>query len=67
MQITTAKWERGGGGVELFLYDQELHISLTYLASRRSGVEPHLASSVAIIGLMLDLHEVRWTNDSRMR
>ena len=58
-----------GKGRVIFICDQDIlvSISLTYLASRRSGVDPHLASSVAIIGLMLDLHEVRWTNDSRIR
>lgn len=55
-----------GMGRGSYLYNQDL--SLTHLASRRSGVDPHLASSVAIIDLKLpDLHEVRWTNDSRIR
>ena len=62
-RLNVTKNEQGG---IIFFYDQDLHVSLTYLASRRSGVDPHLASRVAIIDLkLLDLHEVRWTNDNR--
>lgn len=64
MQITTGNGQRES---YFYMWSRHTSISLTYLASRRSGVDPHLASSVAIIGLMLDLHEVRWTNDSRIR